>query len=146
TTAFMAPRSVGGSLVASGEGIRSGSRVRWRSMRHRVALVCLAGMVTALAVLSPVTAATPTFSVSADYAAQAWSILPPGENGSLAFDAHTSDQARMYDALTLPRGKVTQRDIQRDFKPEPLGLGKEKPVSIERPRPGVRIARDRFDA
>ena len=65
-----------------------------------------------------------------DYAAQAWSILPPGENGSLAFDKHTSDQAKLYDALTPLRGKVTQASIQRYFKPEPLGLGKEKPVSI----------------
>ena len=39
---------------------------------------------------------------------------------------------------------MTQRDIQRLFKPEPLGLGKEKPASVERPRCGVTIARDRF--
>jgi Penicillin amidase len=114
-------------------------------MRHRVALVGLAAIVAALAVLAPLHAATPTLPVPVDYASQAWSILPPGENGGLAFDAHTDDQAKMYDALTPLRGTVTQRDIQRDFKPEPLGLGKEKPVSIERPRPGVRIARDRFD-
>ena len=94
--------------------------------------------------LSPLPAATPKLPVPADYAAQAWSILPPGENGSLAFDRNTTDQAKLYDALTPLRGKVTQRDIQRYFKPEPLGLGKEKPASVLRPRPGVTIARDRF--
>src|SRR5262249_55465880 len=72
------------------------------------------------------------------------SILPPGENGSLTFNGNTTDQAKLYDALTPLRGKVTQRDIQRYFKPEPLGLGKEKPVSVERPKRGVTIARDRF--
>ena len=113
-------------------------------MRHRVALAGLAAIVTALAVLSPLSAATPKLPVPPDFASQAWSILPPGENGGLAFDAHTTDQAKMYDALTPLRGNVTQRDIQRDFKPEPLGLGKGKPVSIERPRRGVTIARDRF--
>jgi acyl-homoserine lactone acylase PvdQ len=114
-------------------------------MRHRVALAGLAAILTALVVLPSLSAATPKPPAPPDYAAQAWSILPPGENGSLAFDTHTTDQAKMYDALTPLRGKVTQRDIQRDFKPEPLGLGKDKPVSIERPRTGVRIARDRFD-
>src|SRR5262249_42024345 len=110
TTAFMVPRSVGASLAASVRRIRCRSRVRCRSMRHRVALVGFAAIVIALAALSPVTAATPKLPVPPDYAAQAWSILPPGENGSLAFDAHTTDQAKMYDALTLLRGSVTQRD------------------------------------
>ncbi len=113
-------------------------------MRHRLAFAGLVAIVAALAVLSPLSAAPPKLPAPADYAAQAWSILPPGENGSLAFDKHTTDQAKLYDALTPLRGTVTQRDIQRYFKPEPLGLGKEKPVSVERPKPGVSIARDRF--
>lgn len=113
-------------------------------MRHRVALAALVAIVTALAVLSPLAAAPPKLPAPADYAAQAWSILPPGENGSLSFDKHTTDQAKLYDALTPLRGNVTQANIQRYFKPEPLGLGKEKPASVERPRPGVTIARDRF--
>jgi len=113
-------------------------------MRHRAALAVLVAVVAALAVLSPLSAAPPKLPAPADYAAQAWSILPPGENGSLAFDTHTTDQAKLYDALTPLRGNVTQASIQRYFKPEPLGLGKEKPVSIQRPGPGVTIARDRF--
>jgi acyl-homoserine lactone acylase PvdQ len=113
-------------------------------MRHRGALAALVALVTALGALSPLSAVPPKLPAPADFAAQAWSILPPGENGSLAFDKHTTDQAKLYDALTPLRGKVTQRDIQRYFKPEPLGLGKEKPTSVQRPKPGVTIARDRF--
>src|SRR5882672_6981249 len=113
-------------------------------MRHRGALAVLVALFTALALLSPLSAAPPKLPVPADFAAQAWSILPPGENGGLSFDKNTADQAKLYDALTPLRGQVSQRDIQRYFKPEPLGLGKEKPVSVQRPRAGVTIARDRF--
>ncbi len=113
-------------------------------MRRRAALAALIATAGALVLLSPLPAATPRLPAPVDDAAQAWSILPPGENGSLSFDRNTSDQAKLYDALTPLRDRVTFRDIQHDFKPEPLGLGKEKPVRVERPKAGVTIARDRF--
>jgi acyl-homoserine lactone acylase PvdQ len=113
-------------------------------MEHRGALALLVSALATLALLSPLAAAPPKLPAPADYAAGAWSILPPGENGGLVFDKHTTDQAKLYDALTPLRGNITQRDIQRYFKPEPLGLGKEKPASVQRPKPGVTIARDRF--
>jgi hypothetical protein len=56
-----------------------------------------------------------------DYAASAWTILPPGENGSLTFNRNTRDQALMYDALTPRAGAVTLADIRRTFKRAPLG-------------------------
>jgi acyl-homoserine lactone acylase PvdQ len=113
-------------------------------MRHRVALAALIAMVTALVLLAPLHAAPPALPAVPDLAQQAWSILPPGENGSLTFNRNTTDQARLYDALTPLRGKVGQRDIQRDFKSEPLGLGREQPSAVERPKRGVTIARDRY--
>ena len=76
--------------------------------------------------------------------ASAWSILPPGENGSVTFDRNTTDQARLYDGLTALRGNVTPRDLRRFFKPAPLGLGADRPQKQERPRAGVTIVRDRF--
>jgi acyl-homoserine lactone acylase PvdQ len=91
-------------------------------------------------VLSPLEAAPPR----RDYAAASWSILPPGENGSLTFDQNTTDQAKLYDALTPLLGNVTERDLRRYFKPAPLGLGSDKPRKRERPRAGVSIVRDRF--
>jgi hypothetical protein len=76
-----------------------------------------------------------------DYAGSAWTILPPGENGSLTFNRNTRDQALMYDALTPRAGSVTLTDIRRTFKQAPLGasvIGGRR----ERPRAGVTIARD----
>lgn len=98
-------------------------------------------VVAALAlVLSPLEAATP----KRDHAAAAWSILPPGENGSLTFDRNTRDQAALYDALTPLAGNVTAQDLRRFFKPSPLGLGRDRAQKRERPRPGVTIVRDSF--
>jgi acyl-homoserine lactone acylase PvdQ len=91
-------------------------------------------------VLSPLDAATP----KRDFAAAAWTILPPGENGGLTFDRNTSDQAKLYDGLTPLAGAVTARDLRRFFKPAPLGLGADTPRKRERPRPGVNIVRDSF--
>jgi acyl-homoserine lactone acylase PvdQ len=89
--------------------------------------------------LSPFAATAPR-----DYAAQAWTILPPGENGSVSFDRNTRDQAKLYDAPTPLRGAVAQKHIEKLFKPAHLGMGGDKPVRVERPRSGVTISRDRF--
>ncbi len=90
--------------------------------------------------LAPLEAAIP----KRDYAAASWSILPPGENGSVTFDRNTTDQARLYDGLTPLGGTVTARDLRRFFKPAPLGLGSDRARKRERPRSGVTIVRDSF--
>ena len=79
-----------------------------------------------------------------DFAAVALNVLPPGENGSVAFDAHSTDQAALYDGLTPLFDKVTSTDLTKWYKPETLGLGREKAVRTYSPRPGVTIRRDRF--
>jgi acyl-homoserine lactone acylase PvdQ len=127
--------------------------VAWGGVRHRLLGSCtlprvhraVAAVVVSVAValalaLTPLEAASP----KRDYAATALTILPPGENGSLAFDRNTTDQAKLYDALTPLRGSVSDRVMRRLFKPAPLGLGKQKPVRTEHPRAGVTVARDRF--
>jgi acyl-homoserine lactone acylase PvdQ len=78
-----------------------------------------------------------------DYASVALSILPPGENGSVAFNANTSDQTKLYDALTPLQGNVTNADLQKYFKPETLGLGGLKAVRTEKLGRAT-IQRDRF--
>jgi acyl-homoserine lactone acylase PvdQ len=98
-------------------------------------------IVAALAfVLAPLEAAVP----KRDYAAAAWSILPPGENGSLPFSRNTKDQVGLYDGLTALGGGVTAGDLRRYFKPAPLGLSTDRPRKRERPRSGVTIVRDSF--
>jgi acyl-homoserine lactone acylase PvdQ len=107
---------------------------------YRPVAALLATLVAALAlVLAPLEAAP-----KVDYASAAWTILPPGENGSLAFDRNTTDQAKLYDALTPLFGGVTARDIRRYFKPARLGLSPGEALKRERPRPGLTIVRDRF--
>ena len=91
-------------------------------------------------VLSPLEAASPIRG----YDAAAWSVLPPGENGSLAFDRNTRDQVALYDGLTPLAGNVSAGDLRRFFKPAPLGLGGDRPQKRERPRPGVTIVRDNY--
>ena len=107
-------------------------------VRRHVAL--LAALVAASAVVLAPSQAAPT----RDYAAAAWTILAPGENGSLTFDGHTRDQAALYDALTPLFGTVTARDIRRTFKPAPLGAPARAGYKRESPRKGVKIFRDQF--
>jgi acyl-homoserine lactone acylase PvdQ len=99
-------------------------------------VVALVGALTL--VLSPLEAA----AHKRDHAAAAWTILPPGENGSVTFNRNTRDQAALYDALTPLQGNVTAADLRRFFKPAPLGAAATR--RRERPRPGVTIVRDRF--
>lgn len=103
-------------------------------------LALLATAVAALAVvLAPLQAAS-----ARDYASAAWTILPPGENGSPSFDRNTTDQAKLYDALTPKLGNVTASDIRRLFKPAPLGAAAAPGDKKERPKSGLVITRDKF--
>lgn len=103
----------------------------------------LALSATALAALAVVLAPLDA-APKRDYASAAWTILPPGENGSLSFDKNTTDQAKLYDALTSRFGSVTASDIRRFFKPAPLGAAAAPGDRKERPKPGLLITRDRF--
>ena len=78
-----------------------------------------------------------------DYAAVALNVLPPGQSGSLLFPPTATDQLRLYDGLTPKRHDVTARDLTRYFKSARFGAeGRVRRVT--RPRPGVRIVRDRW--
>ena len=81
---------------------------------------------------------------STDYAAVALNVLPPGQSGDLRFPPTASDQLKLYDGLTPRAGNVRPADLARYFKPERFGVS-GKVVRTERPRPGLRILRDRWD-
>ncbi len=72
-----------------------------------------------------------------DYAAIAFNVLPPGENGSLVFNRNTRDQARLYDCLTPLFDKVRAADLEKCFKRATLGLV-GKAARVQRPRAGRR--------
>jgi len=111
-----------------------------RPVIRRLVTVLATALAACVVVLSPLLAA----STTRDYAAAAWTILPPGENGGLTFDKNTNDQAKMYDALTPKGGNVTARDIRLLFKPAPLGAPPAPGDKRQRPKAGVTITRDRF--
>ena len=81
---------------------------------------------------------------STDYAAVALNVLPPGQSGDLLFPATATDQLKLYDGLTPRGGNVRPADLTSYFKPERFGVS-GKVVRTERPRPGLRILRDRWD-
>lgn len=106
--------------------------------RLAVASVALAaGLVASVAVAARAPAPR-------DHAAQSWNILAPGQAGGVAFTRNSTDQAKLYDALTPLQDRVTDKTITRLFKRQTLGLGGEKAVRVQRPRAGVTIRRDRF--
>lgn len=95
-----------------------------------------------MAALLAVTAASGTAAAPRDHAAVALDVLPPGQGPNLPT---LVSQETLYDGLTPLQGRVSARDLTTYFKPEPLGLGGEKPTRTEKPKPGVTIYRDRFD-
>lgn len=100
--------------------------------------------VVIVAALSLIPSALSAAPPKLDYAAAAWTILPPGEGGSLVSGRHSTDQLARYDALTALGANVGPNDLRRQFKPARLGLGSERPERRERPRWGVTVARDTF--
>jgi acyl-homoserine lactone acylase PvdQ len=106
---------------------------------RRLAALGATLVAASVAALAPLEAAP-----KRDYAASSWTILPPGESGSLTFDRNTRDQTQLYDALTPLQGSLTARDLRRLFKPAPLGRPALPGDKRERPRAGVTITRDAF--
>lgn len=78
-----------------------------------------------------------------DYAGVALNVLPPGQSGSLAFPPNATDQLALYDALTPVGSSVSGLDLRRFFKPARFGPD-GRATGEERPRPGLRIVRDRW--
>ena len=107
-------------------------------MRGKCAALALVG-------LALVFASGSSGSPRSDYASTAFDILPPGENGGVAFNRNTNDQARMYDGLTPLQGWVTKADLARYFKPEWLSTKASGPTHVENVgRGGTRVVRDRY--
>src|SRR3954447_3238452 len=106
---------------------------------RRMLLVSFSAVLLATALAAPADAQT-------DFAGQAYNILPPGESGEFPPGPNSTDQMRMYDALTPLRGNVTMSDIRRNFKPNIFGTAGQGPTRPESTPRGsrVEIVRDRF--
>src|SRR5436190_14883213 len=102
------------------------------SRRLLVAVVLGAAVLLALGGFAPAVART-------DFARQAFQILAPGESGGLPPDASSTDQMRLYDAMTPLRGHVDGNDLRRYFISERFGV-QGRVARVERTgRPGLRL-------
>jgi acyl-homoserine lactone acylase PvdQ len=85
--------------------------------------------------------AGPAAAARLDFGRQTWNVLPPGQSGALPTDSHSTDQLRLYDALTPLFDQVTVRDIPRTYKSARFFAPKGGPVV--RPKRGLTIRTDR---
>jgi acyl-homoserine lactone acylase PvdQ len=86
-----------------------------------------------------------TASATTDFAGSAFNILAPGESGGLPADANSTDQAKLYDALTPLRGDVTASDVAKYYKSEKFGAEGSGQRTEVTGHPGVTIVRDSFN-
>lgn len=81
-----------------------------------------------------------------DYAqpGSAFQILAPGEWGGLPLNDQSTDQLKMYDALTPLRGNVTQADLEANFISERFGAQGPGQTVEPTPQAGLTVTRDRY--
>jgi acyl-homoserine lactone acylase PvdQ len=92
----------------------------------------------ALVLTGSAAAATPK-----DYGKNLFDILPPGQAGVFPPVPNSTDQAKLYDALTPLFDQVTAADIPKYFKSSHFGV--DGPVvKTEHPRKGLTIQRDTY--
>jgi acyl-homoserine lactone acylase PvdQ len=104
----------------------------------RLALGALAASLT-LAV-----GATPA-SALVDLSGGAFQILAPGESGSVPGNEFSTDQGKLYDALTSLQLSVSPTFLERDFISEKFGVTGAVLRSEATGRPGLEILRDNHD-
>src|SRR5215216_2417616 len=85
--------------------------------------------------------AGPAAAARLDFGKQTWNVLPPGQSGAIPPDRHSTDQLRLYDALTPLFDQVTAGDIRRTYKSARFFAPRGGPIA--HPKRGVTIRTDR---
>lgn len=80
-----------------------------------------------------------------DFSGPAFNILAPGEFGGLPANQYSTDQGKLYDALTPLRGNVTTADLSRLYLSEKFGVTGPVVRREQTGRPGLQILRDSHD-
>ena len=114
--------------------------VRWSVVRRMSAVAFAAAAFTA-GTASTAAGAQPRN----DFAAQAYDVLPPGEDGGVPVDPNSTSQIPLYDGLTPLEGHVTASDLSVYFKSEHFGIAGPVARSESTDRAGLTILRDGFD-
>jgi acyl-homoserine lactone acylase PvdQ len=98
----------------------------------------------AATVVSILLLATPA-SARLDFSGPAFNILAPGEFGGIPTTKYSTDQAKLYDALTPLQGRITPADLRRFYLSEKFGVTGPVVRREQTGRPGLRILRDNHD-
>ncbi len=80
-----------------------------------------------------------------DFSGPAFNILAPGEFGALPASPFSTDQGRLYDALTPLGGHVTTSDLSRYYLSEKFGVKGQVVRREQTGRAGLKILRDSHD-
>ena len=80
-----------------------------------------------------------------DFSGPAFNILAPGEFGGLPASPFSTDQGRLYDALTPLGAHVTTADLSRYYLSEKFGVTGPVVRREQTGRAGLKILRDRND-
>ena len=80
-----------------------------------------------------------------DFSGPAFNILAPGQFGGLPANQYSTDQGRLYDALTPLQGHVTAVDLSRYYLSEKFGVTGPVIRREQTGRPGLQILRDNHD-
>ena len=80
-----------------------------------------------------------------DYSGPAFNILAPGESGGIPANQFSTDQGKLYDALTPLQGNITAADLSKYYLSEKFGVVGPVIRREQTGRPGLRILRDKND-
>jgi acyl-homoserine lactone acylase PvdQ len=80
-----------------------------------------------------------------DFSGPAYNILAPGEFGGLPASQYSTDQGKLYDALTPLGGHVTPVELATHYLSEKFGVVGPVVRSEQTGRSGLKILRDRND-
>jgi acyl-homoserine lactone acylase PvdQ len=116
------------------------SALATRGRTRGVVLAALAALALSLLAGASSAAAAPV-----DFSGPAYQILAPGEDGGLIPDVFSSDQGKLYDALTPHRGGVNEKLLNEDFLSEKFGVQGPVLRTETTGRAGLEILRDSHD-
>ena len=80
-----------------------------------------------------------------DFSGPAFNILAPGQYGGVPANQYSTDQGKLYDALTPLQGHVTAADVSRLYLSEKFGVTGPVVRREHTGRPGLQILRDSHD-
>jgi acyl-homoserine lactone acylase PvdQ len=119
---------------------------------RRILPALVAALVVSASVIVPASSRPPAIDDPGGF----WNILPAGQEGTAnvadaaaflggdARPAHWDDQVGMYDRLAREWPDLNARRLDRYFKRAGFRVPAKDVVSVEQPRPGLTIIRDRF--